>query len=235
MSESPKVWSKFTVKKKDGTVVKLRIIDAPETISEDVLTLYVKYFVNEESTFIAAGVPGSREAMQELQRPLLEEGSNSGMHVVVCCLDNGDDQNIEVIGASMMAVTSKNDRAPEYEFKTKEMQKLWLIAGTLISYYDETTKFDLERRFSDKGLFVRPEYRGLGIAQELFKVRRLICKEFGVAVHGAWMTSYGTQKAAERDGWEVVCEVKYEDLEKKIGMEISSDLPSAKFMIARIQ
>ncbi|KAJ8728282.1 hypothetical protein PYW08_016667 [Mythimna loreyi] len=235
MSESPKVWSKFSVTKKDGTVLKLRIMEAPEFIFEDVFNLYVQYFVNEESTFKAAGVPENYEAMQELQRPLLEEAGNSGLHIVICCLDNGDDQNFDVIGASVMTITLKNDREPEYEFKTKEMQNLWLIIGTLLSCYDEKKELPLERRFADKGLFVRPEYRGLGIAQEFLRVRRLICKEFGVAVHGAWMTSYGTQKAAERDGWEVVCEVKYEDLVKKMGLEISSDLPSTKFMIARIQ
>ena len=48
------------------------------------------------------------------------------------------------------------------------------------------------------------------------------------------MTSYGTQKAAERDGWETVCEVKFEELGKKLGLTFESDLPSSKFMIARI-
>ncbi|KAJ8728281.1 hypothetical protein PYW08_016666 [Mythimna loreyi] len=231
----PKVWSKFSVKKKDGTIVNLRIIEAPKTISEDVHSLYVKYLICEETNCKLAGVPERPEAMQELESLFLEQTGDSELHVVVCCLDNGDDQNIDVFGASVMALTSKNYQEPEYEFKTKEMQKLFLIMGIFDNYYDEKKELDLERRFIDKGLFVRPEYRGLGIAQEFLKVRRLICKEFGVAVHGAWMTSYGTQKAAERDGWEVVCEVKYEDLAKKLGSEISIDLPSSKFMITRIQ
>ena len=55
MSSSPKVWSKFSVKKKDGTVLNLRIVDATESIFEDVLILYVKYFLNDETTFKAAG------------------------------------------------------------------------------------------------------------------------------------------------------------------------------------
>ncbi|KAJ8729966.1 hypothetical protein PYW07_017004 [Mythimna separata] len=235
MSGSRKVWSKFSAKKKDGTVVNLRIVEAPEISSGDFLSLYVKYLIKEETHCKAAGVPESLEAIQEVQKLLLEETGDSTLHIVFCCLDNGDDQITDVMGASVMALTSKNDPESKYEFKTKEMQKLWLIMETFDSLFDENKEFDLERRFSDKGLFVCPEYRGLGIAQELFKVRRLICKEFGVPLHGAWMTSYGSQKAAERDGWEVVCEVKYEDLAKNYGLEISTDLPSSKFMVARIQ
>lgn len=59
----------------------------------------------------------------------------------------------------------------QYDFKTIEMQQLWKIALVLETYYDEMKEFDLERRFIDKGLFVCPEYRGLGIAQEFLKVR----------------------------------------------------------------
>ena len=50
--------------------------------------------------------------MMELQGPLLQEAGEDGLHVIVCCLDNGDDQITEVLGASMMAVTSKDDPQP---------------------------------------------------------------------------------------------------------------------------
>lgn len=41
----------------------------------------------------------------------------------------------------------------------------------LEAYYDEAKELGLDSYFSDRGLFVRPEYRNLGIEQELFKVR----------------------------------------------------------------
>lgn len=49
------------------------------------------------------------------------------------------------------------------------------------------------------------------------------------------MTSYGTQKAAERDGWETVCEIQCEELGKFFGVKYGTNPPSTKFMIARIQ
>ena len=54
------------------------------------------------------------------------------------------------------------------------MQILWKIAELLETYYSEKKEFDLERRFTDKGLFVCSDYRGLGIAQEFLKVRLVL-------------------------------------------------------------
>lgn len=63
----------------------------------------------------------------------------------------------------------------------------------------------------------------------------MICKEHNIPIHGAWTTSYGTRKAAERDGWETVCEVPIEEFGRKYGVTFESDVPPTfKFMIARI-
>lgn len=45
------------------------------------------------------------------------------------------------------------------------------VYGGLLSAYDSKKEFNLERQFISRALFVRPDYRGLGIAQELLKVR----------------------------------------------------------------
>lgn len=57
MSASPKVWSKFSAKRKDGSVLNLRIIEMPRvpSVQEKVLDLLVTYFVPEEHTMAAAG------------------------------------------------------------------------------------------------------------------------------------------------------------------------------------
>ena len=61
-----------------------------------------------------------------------------------------------------------------------------------------------------------------------------MCKEYGIPINGAWMTSYGTQIAADRDGWETVFEIQCQDLGKTFGVTYGTDLPTYKFMIARI-
>lgn len=55
MSLSLKVWLKFSVKKKDGTVLNLRIVDMPKYLHDKVVNLYIDYFVKEEKTIVASG------------------------------------------------------------------------------------------------------------------------------------------------------------------------------------
>ncbi|KAH9640727.1 hypothetical protein HF086_007298 [Spodoptera exigua] len=201
MSQPLKVWSKFSVTKKDGSVLNLRIVDMPEDVKE---------------TMFIIGVPESAEAMEELKGSVGHMVTNEKPVFSICCLDNGKDE------------------IDELNFETKELQKLIEMSDGLSEIYDDLKEFNLDPYLLDRGIVVCPEYRGLGIAQELLKVRRLISKEFGIPINGAWMTSYGTQKAAERDGWETVCEIQYEDLEKKFNVTYGRNPPSSKFMIARI-
>ncbi|XP_022830792.1 uncharacterized protein LOC111359460 [Spodoptera litura] len=236
MSQPLKVWSKFSVTKKDGSVLNLRIVDNPEDpkVIEKVMDCFHNYFVKEECTFKAAGVPESEEAMQEIRGAFNYLVSNEKPVLSVCCLDNGDDQIKEVMGASLMMYMTREEAEKKLKFKTKAMQKLIQMAEDLAEIYNDMRAFNLDPYLLDRGIVVCPEYRGLGIAQELLKVRRLISKEYGIPINGAWMTSYGTQKAAERDGWETVCELQYEDLEKKFNVTYGRHPPSTKFMIARI-
>lgn len=57
MSQPLKVWSKFSVTKKDGSVLNLRIVDIPKDpkIIEKALDNFFNYFIKEERTFKAAG------------------------------------------------------------------------------------------------------------------------------------------------------------------------------------
>lgn len=56
MPECSKVWSKFSVTRKDGSVLKLRIMDMPRDpdVLERVRNINLKYFVPEESILKAA-------------------------------------------------------------------------------------------------------------------------------------------------------------------------------------
>ncbi|KAJ8728277.1 hypothetical protein PYW08_016662 [Mythimna loreyi] len=229
-----KVWSTFSANK-DGAAINLRIVDAPESVLEEVINQYMKYYVTEDTTFKAAGVTNNAAAMEELRVPMLKAIKEKGFHTMVCCLDTKDDQIKEILGVSMMVLTSKGDPEPEFDFNTEEMKKLFDIFCELESLYDEAKALNSDRFFSDRGLFVIPEYRGIGVELELLKARRLSCKENGIPVSGAWMTSSDTQKAAESDGWESAFEIKFEELGKKLGVNFDSDPPSVKYMVAKIQ
>lgn len=52
---------------------------------------------------------------------------------------------------------------------------------------------------------------------------------------GAWMTSYGTHKAAERDGWEIKYKLDNEELKTRFGLTFEPPSPPfILFMIANI-
>ncbi|KAJ8728279.1 hypothetical protein PYW08_016664 [Mythimna loreyi] len=237
MSNLFKVWSKFSVAcKKSGNVCNFRIMDMPDNLRVDVVNLYIEYFVKQEAVFKAAGVPKSMKALNEVRVNMLEVTKTPGYHTMICCEDNGEEEIKEVIGASMMALLLKGHPEPEWKFETQEIKKLVEMVSTLTAHFDEMKVFNLDRIFSDRGAFVRPEYRGLGIAHEFLKVRRRICQDHGIPIHGGWVSSYGMLRATEKDGWDVVSEISFQDLGRKHGVTFDdeNDPPSCLFKIARI-
>lgn len=55
--------------------------------------------------------------------------------------------------------------------KWDEQKKLFQVYGDMVNSYEVMKAFKMEKYFVDRGVVVHPDYRGLGIAQELFKVR----------------------------------------------------------------
>ncbi|KAH9640738.1 hypothetical protein HF086_007309 [Spodoptera exigua] len=208
-----KVWSKFSVTK-GGDVINLRVVDMPEDLTVEVMNFYVNYLAKEDFACKAAGIAKNPEAIEEMRVSMLDFAKEKGFHAVICCLDHGDGQIKDFIGASMMALVTKEEPMPEFKFKAEELNKIYEIYFGLESYYDEAKEFGLDSYFSDRGL-------------------RLISKERGISLIGTWMTTQDLQKAAENEGWETACEVKYEELGQKCGVKFDADTVSCKYMFAR--
>ncbi|KAJ8728280.1 hypothetical protein PYW08_016665 [Mythimna loreyi] len=208
----------------------------PDYLRDHVVNLYIENFVKQEAIFKAAGVPKNVKALNEVREPLLKDLEKTEFHTVICCKDDGDEQIKEIVGASMMILQMKGYAEPElnYKFETQELKKLLEIFSTLTAHFDELKVFNLDRNFSDRGAFVCPEYRGLGITDEFLKVRKEICKEYGIPINGAWVTSYGMWKAAERGGWETITEIPFQELGRKHGVTFENNPPFCKFMLARL-
>ena len=49
---------------------------------------------------------------------------------------------------------------------------------------------------------VKPAYRGRGIANEMFKCRKILCQELGLKITTTHATANGSQKAAANAGFE---------------------------------
>lgn len=61
-----------------------------------------------------------------------------------------------------------------------------------------------------------------------------MCKHYEVPATCAWMTSFGSQKAARNDGWETVFEFSYEEFGAKHGVTFTDVPPTCKLMFARV-
>ncbi|KAL0893246.1 hypothetical protein ABMA27_014847 [Loxostege sticticalis] len=237
MAQNTRVWSRFTVKSKDGEL-KFRIQDMPSDRLEDVINIFVKYFVPEETAHKAAGIyknedaiAESKEFVSEMMVDIVKEPHN----VLICCKDDDDDIVGEIIAASLTTIARKDDPDEDMNFttKTKELTAMFGIMDKLFSKYDVMKDLKLDSFYDDRGVVVHPKYRGLGIAQQFLIARRKVCHEAGIPLAGAWMTSAGSQKAADRDGWDTVFEVSYEEFGKEVGITFENVPPTCKFMVAK--
>ncbi|XP_053607825.1 uncharacterized protein LOC128673766 [Plodia interpunctella] len=199
-----KIWSKFQSKKTDGSIQEFSVRDCTQDQMEDVFDIYYNYFLTDESFHKLSGVPYSEEAKIECKPLLAEMLKEKSNHIVVCV----EESTGNVVGVSSMKLQiGVDDKMPKIKLQSKEMAKLFQMLNRMIDFYDITKKYCVEKWYDGRGVIVHPDYRNFGIGSALVQSRRKICKEQRVPITCAWMTSIGTQIAAERDGWETEFEI----------------------------
>ncbi|XP_039754064.1 uncharacterized protein LOC120629253 [Pararge aegeria] len=227
-----KVWTRFESKKPDGSIVKLRIEDRPVESENDVYVFLMDYFVPEEAVHKASGVSKNPEALKEYRELMTSFFKALPIHATVCCVDDDSNTAGKILGLSVIQPTRNTDKFEDFikdmEFKSEEMIRILYAAKVLESYTGDSKKYDIF--YYGRGIIVHPEYRRLGIAVELVKVRELICIDSGIPMTCAWMSAKGSQKAAEANSWKTMVEIPREELEEKTGLEFDKSLPSFKFM-----
>ncbi|KAG6450273.1 hypothetical protein O3G_MSEX006468 [Manduca sexta] len=236
MSE-PKVWSRFSAKAKDGTVLKFRIQAMTEDRKEDLMNLLMTHYVPEESMHRCLGIPKNPEAMAEVLEIYKDLWSEKPNHnLTICVSDDETETRSELFGASLIILETREGKSKEiihYNPVTELLKESIKIYKYLSMKYNIFEKHDIDKYYYGGGVVVHPKCRGLGIAQEFLRVRRLVCKEHNIPMTGAWMTSFGTQKAAVRDNWETAYELNTEDIGKEVGVEFENVPPTFMYMIAR--
>nr|XP_034830589.1 uncharacterized protein LOC117987663 [Maniola hyperantus] len=152
------------------------------------------------------------------------------MSTVMCCVDDLNTAG-EIIGLSCMDLDKNAEKLKDIvqgmELKTKEIKNIFHILLTLEDYAGDKA---FETYYGGRGISVHPDYRGLGLANEFVRVRKLICIDHKVAMTCAWMTAIGTQKAAAKNNWKTLAEISLEDLEKQTGLKFEKKVPSFKYM-----
>ncbi|XP_013142934.1 PREDICTED: uncharacterized protein LOC106106821 [Papilio polytes] len=224
-----RVWSRFERKKKDGSVLKFRIQDPPVSAQDGVKDFIVKYFLTEETFQKAAGISSNPEAVEEYQG-ILEELIKLWI-VVICCYDNDSEEVGDILGVSIVDLFEDETFDGEV-LQIEENRKLFYIVGVCENLVQPLMK-GLKGYHSGRGITVHPDCRGLGIATEFVKIRRQMINEQNVPMSCAWMTSYGSQRAAEKDNWETLFEIAPEELGQKCGVVFKDSPRTFKLMFVR--
>ncbi|KPI93059.1 hypothetical protein RR46_14280 [Papilio xuthus] len=226
--EPCRVWRRFERKRKDGSVLKLRIQDPPSSAQDHVKDFIAKYFLTEETFQKAAGISSNPEAVEEY-RGILEVVIKLWT-VVICCYDDSEEVG-DILGVSIVELV-EDDSFDGQQLQMVENRKLFQIVGECENLVKPLIK-DLKGYHSGRGITVHPDCRGLGIATEFVKIRRQMINEQNIPMSCAWMTSYGSQKAAEKDNWETLFEIAPEELGQKCDVVFIDPPKTFKLMFVR--
>lgn len=228
---SPKVWLRFEKQTRDGTLMKLRIQDLPPERIGVATELMVKYFARDEPYRKATGFPNNPEALEEYRVYINKIFREAASRNVMCCADT-DDDNQDIIGISSVAVATESYWDMTAGKGTEEAKKINAIFYDVSHKFDILKEFNLSSYYSGKSLVVVPEYRGYGIAEKFLTVRRLMCGAYGIPMTAAWMSTFATQIAAAKDGWQTLCELDYGDIARRHGVSFEGVPPTNKYMAA---
>ncbi|XP_013143238.1 PREDICTED: uncharacterized protein LOC106107084 [Papilio polytes] len=229
-NETCRVWSRIERQRRDGSVIKLRFQEPPPSVMGNVIDFLAEYFTKDETFNKAAGVCSNPEAMAEF-RLLLKDMTPSP--IVICCHDNDTEEIEEIIGVSVADVVKDiKDQLDDFKLQTKELETAVNLLIECEKLAEDVTK-EFKAHLAGRVMTVHPNYRGLGIASEFVKIRRLLMIDQNLPLTCSWMTAYGSQKAAEKDNWETLFEVKTEELAKKSGVVFGDSPPTIKLMTFR--
>lgn len=81
--------------------------------------------------------------------------------------------------------------------------------------FDVCEHYGVDQFLYGAGLVVNSAYRGRGIATELLKARFPLLRSLGLKVTSTVFTMAGSQKAAEKAGYEELFAISYKELQEK--------------------
>ncbi|KAF5294159.1 hypothetical protein FQR65_LT10870 [Abscondita terminalis] len=222
----PQVWHKFTKVDKTGTSKEFEIEDLTEELFPTCVEFMRKYFIPDESLYTCVGLLNDDESVHEQIRwwneVLFDKLS------LVC--KYGD----EIVGIYILYHHHKIHDENGTEDKGERFKLIGKIVNYLETRADRYNFLQTDEYLDEFGLCVDPNYRGLGIATELLKVRIRLGAAVGLKVSLTVCTSIASQKASEKAGFRNLVEVNYSELEKMfppLKLNIA-DTPTIRYMYA---
>ncbi|CAH0728795.1 unnamed protein product, partial [Brenthis ino] len=231
--EYPKVWGKFDRITEDGRTLTFLIEDIPEDLWHTAIEFMLGNYIREDVWWTTAGTAEDPQAIEEYR--VLWTSIVKQKMSLACFLIEGDGKGRTLVGVNLCMPQEKGHFVEHNPPKTKAgvlSLRMFSEAMKVTAIYD---KYDVSKYLMGAGLSVSPEYRGLGVAVELLKCRKLLAKEEGLTVTGGIFTSASAQRSAEKASMECIYQVPYKKFGEQCKIEFNTSTENLKIFAAKVE
>lgn len=198
-----RVWHEFSAPDENGVIIKYEIKDLLASKLQEGIDLMKKYFIGDEPLCRItklADDPLSVSHYEELWTESFKQG------VALACFKSNVD---ELVGVNFLAVLSNNDPPCTREWPGRAFRFIEIkMTNGMIDTFDLFKTFEIERFLVGWGLAVSEKYRRRGIATEFMKSRIPVMEAFDIPYTGTVYSAVGSQKAAEKAGYQTFLETE---------------------------
>ncbi|KAL0277039.1 UNVERIFIED_CONTAM: hypothetical protein PYX00_004461 [Menopon gallinae] len=233
----PSVWRRFEGAKPfpNGKRPRYRVQDFTENYRDDVLKNMRENFLPDEPLSYSLGLADDEVAVADMFA-VWNEFMDRKL-VLICLLENrdelGDDSLPVLVGCNMTGPKQADDHSEEP--RSPIAKKIFDFIHYTESNLDVFNRYGVDVLMYAMGLSVDRRFRGQGIGLEILKSRYEMGRAVGIGLTMTVFTAIGSQKQAERAGFETIYEIAYEDykVDGEVVFKITSP-KTMKIMAARI-
>ncbi|KAI4465212.1 n-acetyltransferase-related [Holotrichia oblita] len=185
------------------------IQDITDEYKDEVVKYMVKQFVTDEPLSRYSKV---YESLQTSNLKKLEEIWYEGLkcNLGLVCLTK-DENGKPTIAAMNCTTISRIDDEESSETGHQILDTLTWMKKQV----DAFKTLNITEYLDAMGLYVLPEYRGEGLGLEVLKAREPLCRACGITTSITLFTSIISQKLAERAGFQDLCAIDYDEIERR--------------------
>lgn len=202
----PRAWHSFQTNFENNEIEEFVVQDLPREKYEDAVNFMLEHFLSDEPICKSKDVLNDAEALEEvckLWRLVLNQ------NVVNACFKKGCE---DIVGLNMLCVITRED-FKNFKLEVREDNTWKAVHDYALASFNLFKHYE----FADKiliayGLSVSKKYRQRGIATEILRARIPLCQHLGILLTSTVFTAIGSQKPAEKIGFQVNFEISYDKL-----------------------
>jgi RimJ/RimL family protein N-acetyltransferase len=203
----PREWHSFKTRNpKTSEIEEFIVQDLPRERFADSLNFMLEHFLPYEPICKIKSVTNDADALKEiceLWSNVLEQ------NVVIACFKKNCS---ELVGLNMVCVITRKD-FEHFKLDVRKDNTWKAVHDFALVNFNLFSKY----KFADKiliayGLSVSKDYRQRGIATEILRARIPLCRSLDVPLTSTVFTAIGSQKPAEKIGFQVDYEITYKKL-----------------------